>query len=44
MNPSQTDDQNELVQYTVAACQDSISRALENPSQAIGLARGLRRR
>lgn len=42
MNPSQTDDrQNELVQHTVAACQHAISRALENPSQAIGLARGL---
>jgi hypothetical protein len=42
MNPSQIDDrQNELVQHTVAACQNAISRALENPSQAIGLARGL---
>jgi hypothetical protein len=42
MDASQTDDrQNELVQYTVAACQNAISRALENPAQAIGLARGL---
>ena len=42
MDASQTDDrQNELVQHTVAACQNAISRALENPSQAIGLARGL---
>jgi hypothetical protein len=42
MDASQTDDrQNELVQHTVAACQNAISRALENPAQAIGLARGL---
>lgn len=42
MDASQTDDrQNELVQHTVAACQNAIARALENPAQAIGLARGL---
>jgi hypothetical protein len=42
MDASQTDDtQNELVQHTVAACQNAIGRALENPAQAIGLARGL---
>jgi hypothetical protein len=42
MDASQIDDrQNELVQHTVAACQNAITRALENPAQAIGLARGL---
>ena len=42
MDKSQIDDrQNELVQHTVAACQNAIARALENPAQAIGLARGL---
>ncbi|WLA74058.1 hypothetical protein QIH77_02135 [Bradyrhizobium diazoefficiens] len=42
MDASQTDDrQNELVQHTVTACQNAIARALENPAQAIGLARGL---
>ena len=42
MNPSQIDDkQNELARHTVAACQNAIARALENPAQAIDLARGL---
>ena len=42
MNASQIDDrQNELARHTVAVCQNAIARALENPSQAIGLARGL---
>ncbi|SED23193.1 hypothetical protein [Bradyrhizobium erythrophlei] len=42
MDASQTGDkQNELVQHSVAACQDAIGRALENPAEAIGLARGL---
>jgi hypothetical protein len=42
MDASRIDDRrNELVQHTVAACQNAISRALEHPAQAIGLARGL---
>lgn len=42
MDASQIDGrQNELVQHTVAACQNAISCALENPAHAIGLARGL---
>jgi len=42
MNTSQFDDkQNDLAKHTVEACQNAITRALENPSQAIGLARGL---
>ncbi len=42
MDASQIDDkQNELARHTVAACQNAITRALENPAQAIGLARGL---
>jgi hypothetical protein len=41
MDASQIDDkQNDLAQHTVAACQNAITRALENPAQAIGLARG----
>lgn len=39
---SQFDDrQSELVRNTVAACQTGIAAAMKNPSQAIGLARGL---
>ncbi|WMT73464.1 hypothetical protein [Bradyrhizobium sp. Ash2021] len=35
------DKQNDLIRHTIDACQNAITRALENPSQAIGLARGL---
>jgi hypothetical protein len=39
---SQFDDrQSELVRNTVTACQTAIAAAIKNPSQAIGLARGL---
>lgn len=39
---SQFDDQqSELVRNTVTACQTAITAAMKNPSQAIGLARGL---
>jgi hypothetical protein len=39
---SQFDDhQSELVRNTVTACQTAIATAIKNPSQAIGLARGL---
>lgn len=42
MDAMQFDDQqNDLVRHTIDACQNAITRALENPSQAIGLARGL---
>jgi hypothetical protein len=42
MDVSPIDDkQNELASHTVVACQNAIARALENPSEAIGLARGL---
>ncbi|MET3160019.1 hypothetical protein ABIF34_007044 [Bradyrhizobium japonicum] len=42
MDASQIDDkQNELARHTVEACQNAITRALEKPAQAIGLARGL---
>jgi hypothetical protein len=42
MNTLQLDDkQNSLVKHTVDACQNAIARALEHPSEAIGLARGL---
>ncbi len=36
-----SDDQPDLVKQVVAACQNAISRAIAQPSQAIGLARGL---
>ncbi len=42
MDAMQFDDkQNDLVRHTIDACQNAITRALENPSQAIGLARGI---
>jgi hypothetical protein len=42
MDASQFDDQqNELIRHTVTACQNAITGAVKNPSQAIGLARGL---
>jgi hypothetical protein len=42
MHTLQFDDkENDLIRHTVTACQNAITRALENPSQAIGLARGL---
>ena len=42
MDASQFDDrQNELIRHTVTACQNAIAGAVKNPSQAIGLARGL---
>jgi hypothetical protein len=42
MDALQFDDkQDDLIRHTVTACQNAIARAVENPSQAIGLARGL---
>jgi hypothetical protein len=39
--PQFDDRQSELVRNTVTACQTAIAAAITNPSQAIGLARGL---
>jgi hypothetical protein len=42
MDAMQFDDrQNDLVRQTIDACQNAIAGAVKNPSQAIGLARGL---
>ena len=42
MDAMQFDDQqNDLVRHTIDACQNAIAGAVKNPSQAIGLARGL---
>ena len=35
------DNENDLVKQVIAACQNAITRAIAQPSQAIGLARGL---
>ena len=42
MDASQFDDQqNELIRHTVTACENAITGAVNSPSQAMGLARGL---